>query len=139
MEGPVAGVYAQAQIRKCTKSNTWPTMAELREEVDKFFSPQSEVDYARNRIKDLRQGGARIDEFMNKFTALKQIGKVSDDYAYALLKRAIKPEIMKESLLHQEKPPQHYITLYHFWILYITIDALNQQKVQKLSIGKSPY
>src|SRR5437879_9961160 len=99
MEGPVAGVYTQAQIRKCTKSNTWPTMAELREEVNKFFSPQSEVDDARNKIKDLRQGGARIDEFMNKFMALKQVGKVSDDYAYALLERAVKPEIMREALL----------------------------------------
>src|SRR5437899_12804998 len=98
MEGPVAGVYMQAQIRKCTESNTWPTMAELQEEVDKFFSPQSEVDYARNQIKDLRQGSARIDEFMNKFTALKRVGKVSDDYAYALLERAVKPKVMREAL-----------------------------------------
>ena len=36
---------------------------------------------------------------MNKFTALKQVGKVSDDYAYALLERAVKPEIMREALL----------------------------------------
>src|SRR5437899_1835746 len=27
LEGPVAGVYAQAQIRKFTESNTWPTVA----------------------------------------------------------------------------------------------------------------
>src|SRR5207245_1024904 len=63
MEGPVAGVYAQAQIKKCTKANDWPTMAKLREQVDKFFSLQSEVNFTRNQIKDLRQGGIRIDEF----------------------------------------------------------------------------
>ena len=53
----------------------------------------------RNQIKDLKQGGSRIDEFMNKFTALKQVGKVSDDYTYALLEREVKPEIMREALL----------------------------------------
>src|SRR5437899_10267926 len=37
MEGPIAGVYAQAQIKKCTKANICPTMAQLREEADKFF------------------------------------------------------------------------------------------------------
>ena len=93
--GPIAGVYAQAQIKKCTEANVWPTMAKLSEEVNKFFSLQLEVNFMRNQIRDLKQGGTRID----KFTALKQIGKVSNDYAYALLERAVKPEIMKEACL----------------------------------------
>jgi hypothetical protein len=99
MEGPVAGTYAQTRIRHCTENQNWPDQGTLITEVSGFFSPQSEVDFARKRIQSLRQGGSRTEEFLNQFVSFKQSGEVSDDYAFALLLQATKPEIMRESLL----------------------------------------
>src|SRR5207245_1658788 len=88
MEGPVAGTYAQTRIKSCTDHQDWPDLRGLVTEVNGFFSPQSEVDFVRKQIQNLRQGSSRVEEFVNKFISYKQAGDISDDYGYALLSQA---------------------------------------------------
>ncbi|KAG6326451.1 hypothetical protein ID866_12638 [Astraeus odoratus] len=42
MEGPIAGRYSHSQITECQEAGVWPPWDELKDEVDTFFSPQSE-------------------------------------------------------------------------------------------------
>ena len=72
---------------------------ELSEEIEAFFSPQTSVEWAKQELRKLKQGGSRIEDFMAKFISLKVQGKVSDDFTCALLEQAIKPEVLCEVLL----------------------------------------
>ena len=99
MEGPIAGRYAANRLNKCTRQNFWPEFEDLCNEVESFFSPQTSTEWAKQELRKLKQGGSRIEDFMVKFISLKIQGKVSDDFACALLEQAIKPEVLREVLL----------------------------------------
>ena len=99
MEGPIAGRYAANRLNECTRQNFWPEFEDLCTEVESFFSPQTSTEWAKQELRKLKQGGSRIEDFMAKFISLKVQGKVSDDFACALLEQAIKPEVLHEVLL----------------------------------------
>ena len=99
MEGPIAGRYMANQLNECTCQNFWPDFDDLCTEVESFFSPQTSTEWAKQELRKLKQGGSRIEDFMAKFISLKVQGKVSDDFACALLEQAIKPEVLHEVLL----------------------------------------
>ncbi|KAG6327041.1 hypothetical protein ID866_12048 [Astraeus odoratus] len=86
-------------ITECQEAGLWPPWDELKDEVDTFFSPQSEREWARAQMQKMTQGAQPIETFLNNFTALKQAGKVSDDYAFSVLEKAVKPEIIREVFL----------------------------------------
>ncbi|KAG6325941.1 hypothetical protein ID866_13148 [Astraeus odoratus] len=96
MEGPIAGRYFHSQITKCQEVGVWPAWDDLKDEVDAFFSPQSEREWARAQMQRLAQGSQSIETFLNNFIAMKQAGRVSDDYAFTVLVKAVKPEIVRE-------------------------------------------
>ena len=81
------------------RQNFWPDFDDLCTEVESFFSPQMSTEWAKQELRKLKQGGSRIEDFMAKFISLKVQGKVSDDFACALLEQAIKPEVLHEVLL----------------------------------------
>ncbi|KAG6327830.1 hypothetical protein ID866_11259 [Astraeus odoratus] len=93
MEGPIAGRYSHSWITKCQEAGEWPSWDDLKDEVDAFFSPQSEREWAQAQIQRMTQGAQSIETFLNNFMAMKQAGKVSDDYAFSVLVKAVKPEI----------------------------------------------
>ncbi|KAG6328568.1 hypothetical protein ID866_10521 [Astraeus odoratus] len=96
MEGPVAGRYSHSQITECQEAGLWPSWDDLKDEVDAFFSPQSEREWAWAQMQRMTQGAQPIETFLNNFTAMKQARKVSNGYAFSILVKAIKPEIVKE-------------------------------------------
>ena len=99
MEGPIAGRYTANRLNECSQQNFWPDFNDLCAEIEGFFSPQTSAEWARQELRKLKQGGSHIEDFMNKLLSLKHQGKVSDDYACALLEQAIKPEVLREVLL----------------------------------------
>ena len=99
MEGPIVGRYTANRLNECMRQNFWPEFEDLCTEVESFFSPQMSTEWAKQELRKLKQGGSRIEDFMAKFISLKVQGKVSDDFACALLEQAIKPEVLHEVLL----------------------------------------
>ncbi|KAI6116442.1 hypothetical protein F5141DRAFT_1213042 [Pisolithus sp. B1] len=75
MTGPIAGAYVRARIDSCLTAQRWLTHAELA---------------------NIRQGNARMEEFLAKFNALRTASRVSDDYAIWMLERAMRPEILQQ-------------------------------------------
>ncbi|KAG6326719.1 hypothetical protein ID866_12370, partial [Astraeus odoratus] len=96
MEGPIAGRYSHSRITECQEVGVWPTWDDLKDEVDAFFSPQLEREWARAQMQRMAQGSQSIEAFLNNFVAMKQAGRVSDDYAFTVLVKAVKPEIVRE-------------------------------------------
>ncbi|KAG6330045.1 hypothetical protein ID866_9044 [Astraeus odoratus] len=96
MEGPIAGRYSHSQITKCQEAGIWPSWDGLKDKVDAFFSPQMEREWAQAQMQRMTQGAQSIKAFLNNFTTMKQAGKVSVHYAFSILVKAIKPEIVRE-------------------------------------------
>ena len=99
MEGLIAGHYVANRMNECMDQGIWPDWGVLREEVERHFSPQTNIEWACQELHKLKQGFMRIEDFMNKFISLKQQGNVPDDFTCTLLEQALQPELLHEVLL----------------------------------------
>ncbi|KIM67398.1 hypothetical protein SCLCIDRAFT_21284 [Scleroderma citrinum Foug A] len=85
LEGPRAGRYAQVRLNECMAANAWPTWAELQAEIEGFFLPGNNKEWARSQLLHLPQ-----------FQALKLQSKCPDKYAKDLLEKAISHKILEQ-------------------------------------------
>ena len=82
LEGPCAGHYAQVCIDECMAANAWPTWADLQMEIENFFLPGNNQEWARSQLLHLQQGPwQRIDNFLAQFQALEVQSACPDEYA----------------------------------------------------------
>ncbi|KIO05779.1 hypothetical protein M404DRAFT_140249 [Pisolithus tinctorius Marx 270] len=98
MTGPVAGRFPQAKFLLAIVTGVWPDTAEMIKDIDRFFAPQTDVEWAKAQMRTMRQGNSRYEEFYAKFESLKVQGRVTDETAGFLLENAIHPAIVKEAL-----------------------------------------
>ncbi|KIM57255.1 hypothetical protein SCLCIDRAFT_96418, partial [Scleroderma citrinum Foug A] len=78
----------------------WPTWENLTVEIEGFFLPGNNREWARAQLLRLRQGPRqRIDEFLAQFEALKVQSGCPDEYAQDLLKRAVLWKILEQVYL----------------------------------------
>ena len=108
LTGLKAGRWAQVRLDQCMATHTalaaapplapgavppppaWPTRADLEAEIEGFFLPGNNQEWARAQLLRLQQGPRqRIDEFLAQFEALKIQSRCVDDYARDLLERAL--------------------------------------------------
>ena len=97
LEGPHAGHYAQVCLNECMATNTWPMWADLQTEIENFFLPGNNQEWARSQLLCLRQGPhQRIDGFLTQFQALKVQSACPNEYAKDLLKRAVQQKVLEQ-------------------------------------------
>ena len=97
LEGPHAGHYAQVHLDECMVANAWPTWADLQTEIEGFFLPGNNREWARSQFLHLRQGPCqRIDNFLAQFQALKLQSECPDEYAKDLLERVVTRKILQQ-------------------------------------------
>ena len=78
----------------------WPTWGDLTAEIEGFFLPGNNREWARAQLLRLRQGPCqRIDEFLAQFEALKVQSGCPDEYAWDLLERAVSWKILEQVYL----------------------------------------
>jgi len=78
----------------------WPAQADLEAEIEGFFLPGNNQEWARAQLLRLRQGPRqRIDEFLAQFEALKIQSRCVDDYARDLLERALQRKLLEQIYL----------------------------------------
>ena len=56
LEGPRAGRFTQVRLDECMTAGTWPTWAALQAEIEAFFLPGNNKEWARSQLLRLRQG-----------------------------------------------------------------------------------
>ncbi|KIO08883.1 hypothetical protein M404DRAFT_22701 [Pisolithus tinctorius Marx 270] len=98
MTGPVAGRFAQAKFSLAIVTGVWPDTAEMIKDIDRFFAPQMDIEWAKAQMRTMRQGNSRYEEFYAKFESLKVQGRVTDETTGFLLENAVHPAIIKEAL-----------------------------------------
>ena len=78
-------------------ANTWPMWADLQTEIEGFFLPGNNREWARSQLLHLHQGPCqRIDDFLAQFQALKLQSECPDEYAKDLLERAVTCKILEQ-------------------------------------------
>jgi len=115
LTGPKAGRWAQVRLDQCMAAHAtliaappvapgapphppaWPTRADLEAEIENFFLPGNNQEWARAQLLRLRQGPRqRIDDFLAQFEALKVQSRCVDEYAKDLLERAVLRKILEQ-------------------------------------------
>ena len=97
LEGPCVGRFAQVCLDECMAANAWPTWAALQTEIENFFLPGNNKEWARSQLLRLCQGPCqRIDDFLAQFQALKLQSECPNEYAKDLLKRAVSRRILEQ-------------------------------------------
>ena len=97
LEGPRAGRYAQVHLDECMVANAWPLWAELQTEIEGFFLPRNNKEWARSQLLRLHQGPCqRINDFIAQFQALKLQSECPDEYTKDLLERVISRKILEQ-------------------------------------------
>ena len=114
LTGPKAGCWAQVRLDHCMAAAhalaiapaghnlpaAWPTWGDLTAEIEGFFLPSNNREWARAQLLRLRQGPCqRINEFLAQFEALKVQSGCPDEYARDLLKRAVLRKILEQMYL----------------------------------------
>jgi hypothetical protein len=103
MKGPTAGRYAETRLVGCMESQQWPKWPELKNEVEEYFRPQTERDWARHQLASFKQGQSRVDEFATRWLALYRQAGISDDHGVYLLEANTSPEIIKQIYLNGQR------------------------------------
>ena len=115
LTGPKAGRWAQVRLDSCMAAaqalaNTppvpagqpqpppaWPTWEDSSEEIERFFLPGNNAEWARAQLLHLRQGPRqRIDDFLAQFEALKNQSGCVDQYTRDLLERALQRKLLEQ-------------------------------------------
>ncbi|KIM55153.1 hypothetical protein SCLCIDRAFT_135303 [Scleroderma citrinum Foug A] len=97
LKGPHAGHFAQVRLNECMAAGMWPTWAALQAEINAFFLPGNNKEWARSQLLHLHQGPRqRIDNFLAQFQALKLQRKCPNEYAKDLLERAVSCKILEQ-------------------------------------------
>jgi len=140
--GPKAGRWAQVCLDQCMAAHAalvaapplalgappplpaWPTKQALEAEIEGFFLPGNNQEWARAQLLHLHQGPRqRIDEFLAQFEALKIQSRCVDDYARDLLERALQRKLL-EQIYIQNMQRDTYVAL--------TASAKEMGRVQEL-------
>ena len=78
----------------------WPTCGDLTAEIEGFFLPGNNREWAHAQLLRLRQGPRqRINKFLAQFEALKVQSGCPDEYAWDLLERAVLQKILEQVYL----------------------------------------
>ena len=114
LTGPKAGCWAQVRLDHCMAAAhmltvapaghnlpaAWPTWGDLTAEIEGFFLPGNNREWARAQLLRLRQGPhQRINEFLAQFEALKVQSGCPDEYARDLLEKAVSRKILEQVYL----------------------------------------
>ncbi|EGO03078.1 hypothetical protein SERLA73DRAFT_158713 [Serpula lacrymans var. lacrymans S7.3] len=103
LKGPVAGQYAQVRLQECYTAGVWPTWDDLKTEIEKYFKPQAERDWARQQIRSFKQGNLRTDDYVTRFLALSIQGGLGNEHAVELLERNVNPRIAEQIYLQDTR------------------------------------
>ncbi|EGN93960.1 hypothetical protein SERLA73DRAFT_78344, partial [Serpula lacrymans var. lacrymans S7.3] len=103
LKGPVVGRYAQVRLQECYTAGVWPTWDDLKKEIEKYFKPQAERDWAHQQIHSFKQGNMRTDDYVTWFLALSIQGGLGNEHAVKLLERNVNPRIAEQIYLQDTR------------------------------------
>ena len=118
LTGPKAGRWAQVHLDSCMAAAhaltnappvpagqplhppAWPAWDDFAEEIERFFLPDNNAEWAWAQLLRLRQGHRQhIDDFLVQFEVLKNQSDCVDQYTRDLLERALQRKVLEQIYL----------------------------------------
>ncbi|EGO03081.1 hypothetical protein SERLA73DRAFT_150599 [Serpula lacrymans var. lacrymans S7.3] len=88
---------------ECYTAGVWPTWEDLKKEIEKYFKPQAERDWAPQQICSFKQGNMRTDDYVTRFLALSIQGGLGNEHAVELLEHNVNPRIAEQIYLQDTR------------------------------------
>jgi hypothetical protein len=95
LKGPIAGSYAESQIDKGLKDETFGLFKDLVVALEELFQQHQKSEIAERRLDTFMQGRAPVDDFLVMFHKLKEESGCDDQHAIHLLRRNASQKIVK--------------------------------------------
>ena len=94
LEGPKAGSFARTRL-EILNTGTAYTWTQLCRELEELFRPANQKDWARKKLRELKQGRMPIDEWIIKFQTYSQSAQLNPGQLIDILKQNIDPSIIR--------------------------------------------
>ena len=107
MKGPRAGTFATQRLAK-GRDYTWDRLVR---DIQQQFRPAAKPDWALAKLWGLKQGGMRIDDFVDQFQKLALEAGIADTHATNILEQNLDPDI-RDAVVRNERRDVHNLEGY---------------------------
>ena len=103
LEGPKAGSFARTRL-EILNTGTAYTWTQLCHELEELFRPANQKDWARKKLRELKQGRMPINEWIIKFQTYSQSAQLNSGQLIDILKQNIDPSIIRKIIEEDTRP-----------------------------------
>ena len=103
LAGPKAGSFARTHLEVLNAGGTY-TWAQLCRELEELFRPANQKDWARKKLRELKQGRTLIDEWIIKFQTYSQSAQLDQGQLVNIIEQNIDPSIIRKIIEEDTRP-----------------------------------
>ena len=93
LAGPKAGSFARTRLEILNAGGAY-SWAQLCQELEELFRPANQKDWARKKLRELKQGRTPIDEWIIKFQTYSQSAQLDQGQLVDIIEQNIDPSII---------------------------------------------
>ena len=111
LEGPKAGSFARTHLEILNSETTY-TWIHMCGELEELFHPAHQKNWARKKLRELKQGRMMIDEWIIKFQTYSQATQLDQGQLVDIIEQNIDPFIICKIIEEDTCPkdPADYLT-----------------------------
>ena len=103
LEGPKAGSFARTRL-EMLNSRTAYTWTRMCTELEELFRPANQKDWARKKLRELKQGRMTIDEWVIKFQTYSQAAQFDQGQLIDIIEQNINSSIIRKIIEEDTRP-----------------------------------
>ena len=103
LEGPKAGSFARTHL-EMLNSGTAYTWVRMYTELEELFQPANQKDWARKKLRELKQGRMTIDEWIIKFQTYSQAAQFDQGQLIDIIEQKIDSSIIRKIIEEDTRP-----------------------------------
>ena len=103
LAGPKAGSFARTRLEILNAGGAY-TWAQLCRELEELFRPANQKDWARKKLRELKQGQTPIDEWIIKFQTYSQSAQLDQGQLVDIIEQNIDPSIIRKIIEEDTRP-----------------------------------
>ena len=103
LQGPKAGSFARTHLEILNAGGTY-RWGQLCGELENLFRPANQKDWARKKLRELKQGRMPIDKWIIKFETYSQPTQLNQGQLIDIIEQNIDPTIMRKIIEEDTRP-----------------------------------
>ena len=103
LAGPKAGSFARTRLEILNGGGAY-TWMQLCRELEELFRPANQKNWARKKLRELKQGRTPIDEWIIKFQTYSQSAQLDQGQLVDIIEQNIDPSIIQKIIEEDTRP-----------------------------------